>query len=110
MTPLISYGTPPGIYVVFVTVDLENTSSFGGIVKCELVNQHLAGFGRGRQYVGPFVGNSTGGGSIAFHSVQFIHTGTTLTLRCGSDTDGPTLPTVYASARLLFIPAQNFQS
>jgi hypothetical protein len=107
MTNLLTYGAIPGSYVAILTVDLENSSNVGGVVRCELAAVNNALYARARQYVAPLVGVDAGGGSMTLTTATFFPTGTTLVVRCTTFADGPTLPTIQAAARLLLIPTSN---
>jgi hypothetical protein len=106
MTPFFSYSVPPGSYVIVVTVDLENSSTFGGLVRCELVSQNNLRFGQARQSLAPVVAGEAGGASLTFYAAGFFGTGTVLIPRCAAYADGPTLPSVRAMARVLLIPTE----
>jgi hypothetical protein len=106
MLPLLQVGMVPGDYVVIATVDLENTSTIGGLVKCQLANLSGILYARERQPVTPLIGVESGGGSMTLTAAGFFPTGTTLNVQCATYADGPTLPVIRGETRLILMPAQ----
>jgi hypothetical protein len=106
MLPILQYGMVPGDYVAIATVDLENSSAIGGVVRCELASVGGVLFARERQYVAPSSADVPGGGSLTLTAATFFPTGTTLNAQCATYAEGPTLPLVRGEARLILMPAQ----
>ena len=107
MMPILQYGIGPGDYVAIATVDLSNSSTFGGIVRCQLASVSGVLYARERQYVAPnSPAGDTGGGSMTLTVATFFPTGTTLNVQCATYADGPALPVVQGEARLILMPAQ----